>query len=40
MQMISMASDRDSQSPKLQEATEHYASGYEAERLHADVGQL
>ncbi len=35
-----MVRNQDSQSPKPEEIAEHYASGYEAERLHVDAGQL
>ncbi|HZT42106.1 MAG TPA: methyltransferase domain-containing protein [Chthonomonadaceae bacterium] len=35
-----MARHRDSQSPKPEEVADHYASGYEADRLHTGEGQL
>ena len=40
MQMIGMTSNQDSHPPKPEEVAEHYASGYEADRLHTDAGQL
>ena len=40
MQMISMTRNQDSYSPKPEEVIEHYASGYEADRLHREAGQL
>lgn len=38
--MNSMTSNQDSQSPNPEVVAEHYASGYEADRLHTDAGQL
>ncbi len=35
-----MARDKDSQSPKPEEVAEHYASGYEADRLQKGTGNL
>jgi len=35
-----MARNKDSHSPKPEEVAEHYASGYEADRLHTGVGKL
>jgi ubiquinone/menaquinone biosynthesis C-methylase UbiE len=35
-----MPRDRQSTSPKSDEVSRHYASGYEAERLHTSTGQL
>ena len=35
-----MTRQKDSYSPKPDEVADHYASGYEADRLHADTGQL
>ena len=40
MQMIRMTRNQDSHSPKPEAVAEHYASGYEADRLHRDAGQL
>ncbi len=35
-----MARNRDSNSPKPEKVAEHYASGYEADRLHTGAGKL
>ena len=35
-----MTSHQDSQFPKPEDVAEHYVSGYEANRLRTDAGQL
>lgn len=40
IQMIQMTRNQDSHSPKPKEVVDHYASGYEADRLRQDAGQL